>query len=1075
MTLNFLPLSYKGIHSILTVCLMLFCHNYSYCTQEMWVKDQLLFEENFNDGTLENWAVELQHPDKSVVEIQEKKLNIDVGGGATLWFKPKLDGDIHIEYDVTVIQNGGSNDRASDLNHFWMAADPANKNLFTRSGDFSQYDNLRLYYVGMGGNNNSTTRFRRYPGGGDRPLLAEFTDPDHLLKPNTKYHIEIVCFQGLTQFKVDGNVYFSYQDSEPLTEGNFGFRTVRNHEIIDNFRVFRLLPSNRSTSNNSFSFDSEFVHPGIAHTESELDFVRKKVKSGEEPWKTAYEEMIKSNYADLSWEPKPYEEVERGPYNRPDIGSTELLEDGSAAYTHALLWSITGNQDHAQKSREILNAWSKELRGMGKHDARLLVGMIGHQYCNAAEIIKHTWDGWPEEEQTSFESMLRIVFYQTIEDFYPTANGNWDAAMIQTMLAMGVFLDDKPMFDRAINYYLNGDGNGAIAMYFNEFGQCQESGRDQAHTQMGLEYLGNAAEIAWKQGVDLYGAADNRLALGFEYTAKYNLGESVPYETYISFNERYHYKTISDKARGRFRPIYEKVYNHYHNRMGMDMPYAKKVIEKIRPENGGKSSLPWGTLMFARQPKDLVSISPVDTPHKVKITSIQELREVMTKSNQHIVMEPGTYLVSDLIDTKTGFHLSGSNNYYDLTGVTFEIPLSTLRKMTSKGAHGRTVFKISGNDITLKGAAFENTYDDGMTSVTGFGSYNQNSEYHPSGGLNEISISGDDVKLIDCKLTVRGSYPYGYGNMYGIGRGNVVGLKKHGGIHSTGNRILIDNCYVKMESFCHAIFFTGGDDIVVRNTTVEGEVRPSNDLYNETNDGDLAKKFDYQIQWPEEVKGLPIPKDHMINLTEDGIRAYKGAGNITVEHCKVSKMRGGIKLYMAKSATVSNCEVLDCVIQSYSIPSNGTITNCRGNAAYGPLLYVHFDSHHSQQIDIEVIPSPHGLGDHPLAAIRGSNHSINFTYPENTLPKTMRPIIVGYPMRFDFLSVDYPDVPDGYEDHFSTFTEDQYKASNINLTNKTPYPVVLGKRSRENMVSSDGVIKDLGSGNTLHSIQSTKK
>jgi len=116
-----------------------------------------------------------------------------------------------------------------------------------------------------------------------------------------------------------------------------------------------------------------------------------------------------------------------------------------------------------------------------------------------------------------------------IENFYPTANGNWDASMIQTMMAMGIYLDDRAMFDRAVNYFLEGDGNGAITKYFSESGQCQENGRDQSHTQMGLGYLGCAAEIAWKQGLDLYAAADNRLLRGYEYTAKYNLGHDVPY------------------------------------------------------------------------------------------------------------------------------------------------------------------------------------------------------------------------------------------------------------------------------------------------------------------------------------------------------------------------------------------------------------------------------------------------------------------------------------------------------------------------------------------------------------------
>ena len=468
-------------------------------------------------------------------------------------------------------------------------------------------------------------------------------------------------------------------------------------------------------------------------------------------------------------------------------------------------------------------------------------------------------------------------------------------------------------------------------------------------------------------------------------------------------------------------------------------------------------------------------VHPEIVRNKVSVSSVKELREVMTKSHQHIVMAPGIYVVSDLLDSKTVFHLSGSDNVYDLSGVTIKIPLSTLRKMTSRGAHGRAAYRITGNRITLKGGTFENTYDDGMTTVTDFGSYNQNKHYHPAGALNEMTISGDDVQVIACKLTVRGSFPYGYGNMYGIGRGNVVGLKKHGGIHSTGDRLIIDGCHVNMESFCHAIFFSGGDDITVRNTFVEGGVRPSNDLYHETNDGDLAKRFDYKMQWPESVRGLPIPRDHMLNLSEDGIRAYPGTGHVTVDNCKVVKARGGIKLYMAKGATVSNCQVLDCVVQGYSLPSRGTIAHCSGNAAYGPLLYIHFDSHGSQHIDLEVLPSPHGLGDHPLAAINGSAHSIHFTAQGNPVHETLRPIIVGHALRFDFLCVDYPDVPDGYEERFAKYAKKRYKASNITLTNGTAHPVVLAELSRDNNVISDGSVRDYGTNNTLNTIASVNR
>ena len=364
----------------------------------------------------------------------------------------------------------------------------------------------------------------------------------------------------------------------------------------------------------------QFIHPGISHTENSLQFVKSKIAAGEQPWTSAWTRLANSPYADLSWQPQPHSKVERGPYNTPDIGSSQFSDDSVAAYTHALQWVISRKEAHAKKAAEILDAWSAKLESVQNHDAQLLVGMQGHRYCNAAELIKHTWNGWPEPQQKQFEGMLRNIWYPVIKDFYPTANGNWDASMIQTMLAMGIFLDDRAMFERATDYYLKGKGNGAVRNYFMDSGQCQESGRDQGHTQMGLDFLATSCETAWNQGIDLYSAFDNLLLKGFEYTAKYNLGNEVPYEPYKSFKGRYHYKSISDDSRGRLRPMYEKIYNHYHNRKGMDAKYTDEAIQKVRhrqarrrPHRKRFGTLPWGTLTFANQPASFpkVNVSPV--------------------------------------------------------------------------------------------------------------------------------------------------------------------------------------------------------------------------------------------------------------------------------------------------------------------------------------------------------------------------------------------------------------------------------------------------------------------------------
>ena len=104
-------------------------------------------------------------------------LDIDVPAGVTLWFKPQLEGPVDIEFEATAVAEGGPNDQVSDLNVFWMASNrDGSAAVFarTRSGAFADYNDLLTYYVGLGGNRNTTTRFRRYIGDPVlRPLLPE--------------------------------------------------------------------------------------------------------------------------------------------------------------------------------------------------------------------------------------------------------------------------------------------------------------------------------------------------------------------------------------------------------------------------------------------------------------------------------------------------------------------------------------------------------------------------------------------------------------------------------------------------------------------------------------------------------------------------------------------------------------------------------------------------------------------------------------------------------------------------------------------------------------------------------------
>jgi rhamnogalacturonan endolyase len=231
--------------------LFLFCLTSWFCIQctpqkqtnsaEIPQGTRLIFEDDFDqplDTSL--WKVELQESPGSTVKSENGNLVLQTGAGVTIWLNRMLRGNLLIIYERSVILQNGSFDRLSDFNQFWMAKDPRNPSLFTRKGKLDEYDSLLMYYVGMGGNSNSTTRFRKYDGLGNRQLIGEHKDKAHLLLPNHIYRVKISVNKGLVEYWMDGELYFSYPDPSPLTSGYFGFRSTKSHQQIHNIKIYQL-------------------------------------------------------------------------------------------------------------------------------------------------------------------------------------------------------------------------------------------------------------------------------------------------------------------------------------------------------------------------------------------------------------------------------------------------------------------------------------------------------------------------------------------------------------------------------------------------------------------------------------------------------------------------------------------------------------------------------------------------------------------------------------------------------------------------------------------------------------------
>jgi hypothetical protein len=349
----------------------------------------------------------------------------------------------------------------------------------------------------------------------------------------------------------------------------------------------------------------EFVHPGLLQSRTDLVRLKMAAAAKQEPIYSGYEVFRTNAESQLNYKMRgPLAMVGRN----PTVGQEAYDSDANAAYQCAIMWCITDDTAYADKSEAIINAWSSTLKSITGRDAVLMAGLGPFKMVNAAEILRYTDDGWTSAEIQQAEKHFREVIYPVIRDFAPFANGNWDTAAMKTMMAIGVFCNDRAMFERALRYYLNGAGDGRLTHYIiNATGQCQESGRDQQHTQLGLAHLGDCCEIAWHQGLNLYGYDDNLLLKGFEYTARYNLGEKVPFVATLDRTGKYRHTVISAIGRGRFRAVFEEIDNAYATRLGIPAPFTHQVVEKNRPEGVGVPSAPrgadqvgFGTLLFAR-------------------------------------------------------------------------------------------------------------------------------------------------------------------------------------------------------------------------------------------------------------------------------------------------------------------------------------------------------------------------------------------------------------------------------------------------------------------------------------------
>ncbi len=451
----------------------------------------------------------------------------------------------------------------------------------------------------------------------------------------------------------------------------------------------------------------------------------------------------------------------------------------------------------------------------------------------------------------------------------------------------------------------------------------------------------------------------------------------------------------------------------------------------------------------------------------IEIDSLKALAEYAKQDKVNVRLLPGTYQLKDpamgqlfdMSEKPYGFtgrnpksvsylYFSGSDSTYDLTGAKIE--------MHSKlnAAYGyREIYEVfvSGHRNTIKGLTL---HDIGNTAAK-----------HRA---KAVCIIGNDNTLEGADLYVHGSTPYGYGHLLGKGAGAFVPLRKHSGILVCGERNKIIGCKVKQHAFGHAIVMQAAVDTLIKDCYVEGEMRTTDEMLAETEG--LAFNVGFKSHYPP---GKIMP-GQIKALAEDGIRTYpngaffntRRTGPVEVINCVVKNMRSAITLGFEQGPSkISNCTVIDYQERGYSIGTNGVISNCKGDAMYGPLLTFLGSRAKNCEIDLILLPETSNFPVPRLLEINGTGHHIRLRNAAGTQRDKPAPIVFG---ESEWGDIHLFRAPDSAPSKYSG----AYKCT---LENETGMPIIFSELSQDCLATTTGTLQeDRGQNNRVQFMNSNK-
>lgn len=523
----------------------------------------------------------------------------------------------------------------------------------------------------------------------------------------------------------------------------------------------------------------KMMHPGISYTQADIDRMKAMVEAKQEPFYSGFLAMQESKYTTYRDISRPLPTDENGDPCLFGTTPRQLWfgEFGNVALNNALMWHLTGDDYYADRVVTVLNRYNG-VHSTWSYGTSCLDNAACINLIEAAELIRD-YEGWKPEDQQAFKDFLVHPGYSTVEDFSktmrtsvaetnhntvywsifngdPDRHGNQGLYGLRTLMAMGIYLDNDTIYDRALRkllsqphrpddlpypgknvtsyplsptyqdeYYetwaLNGEKVGEdwgaddeLKYWIYDNGQCQESSRDQGHIIDGLCNFADIARTAWNQGDDLYTQYDDRLLKGIVFTTKYNYG----YINNVLHDEQYW------QGEELFEPTVEN--GQYRKVLSRNQRW---LCKKICPwaENGQKT--------WSRGTKRYGGPMQFYIDYKVRVgrsdDSLLWVKRAYDMDMDSIYKTDTKRITDMLLDYRTAW-MAGDGGTFD--------------------ADGRHVSGLTAVPATLKAVDYD--YYNDVVCGNGMTYYNPAARtdklYRAEGGM-QIALDGEDYVLTDLK------------------------------------------------------------------------------------------------------------------------------------------------------------------------------------------------------------------------------------------------------------------------------------------------------------------------------------